>query len=1050
MSSQTYLYLYSEPTITFVTINGTFPVVARSNSNGVPSDSYNYFNDGLLSFQTENDTQQDVPSATITLTDEEDWASLLVPNDYVKIDMKYRSNAFSDEADQIISTCLYCGLISDIRKQTAADSNTREYIITVSGIAKIMSNITLTTFSELTSTLSSYQLLPDDAKTGIRFSQRTSANIIKQVLTKFITGTNDFVDYDFTDVNNTSYTTKQILNWSDSTIIENLDESFQNSTYNKFSNYNGTILQMVQDIAARPFNELYWTHEEGVATFHYRPTPFDQENWNQLARIQISTDDVLEEALDVTDQDQYSIFKLLSESTLGSETYSGGWSGHLAPLTNKELIRRYGYKTMEVETDYFNGNSSESSSVANSGSDSNQNLTSQAKSYASIVKSTCDSDGCSDLYPYAMAILQLELKSGASSTDPANAVKHGASSISTAKQSINYLVSELDGFNTKASDSGITDKLVAVQCYNFGGGFITYLVNQNAKSLSITYTINYSKKLAKANGNTSLKTSSYNTAVSNTYGKNYLYNDGGNFYYAYEAKQYLGTSVSSSSNTSSNSNSSNSSITEEQAQQSYPPYDSIEDVFAKAEGRTTNDVVTIPSKYGGSSTYDEIISYLTKYSDRSTFVSKATGLDGVITKSDAEQIYSQYHTSSFSGATNKMNRSRYLNIIAPQYTPTDSNISSEATYLSSYKKIKANPKKAAIELMEELDYAIGSKQAYEIIETWLNNNGSISSSEYSAILSKYPYNDTEDGVDPMNDGGTMNDVPYLFRMYTIKLFNWYADNSKYHSGNITINGTSGIEIGKRLIIWDSNDGVYWEYYIESVSHDYSVESGWKTIVGVTRGLPLTSEDDQRRFTYPYSFTGHYYPFRGGYFGENDLATAESLYSDSDSSSSSSTDDSDESSSGSDSFESGSSTGKAAYEKALTLTGKSSVWKASYQNTDPFSESGTIYGTCSQLVYWAYKHCGVTLGSDSSHTTWVISGLNNVTTIGSRGSNKSDVYNKIKEGDMIFFDTEGSDTHIAIAGRKNLVGFNSSGLKTFNLKSNSYWWGAFKGHVVRAK
>lgn len=971
--------------------------------------------------------------------------------------MLYKGNSFADEADRMINTCLYCGLISDIKKSTSAQSNSRTYIITVSGIAKIMQNINLSTFSELTSSLPNYQLLPDDEKTGIKFSQRTSANIIKQVLKRFITGNNDFINYKFTDIGNNKYKPSDVLKWSDDTIIENRDESFQNSSYNKFSNYNGSILAMIQDIASRPFNELYWTHEEGHSTLHYRPTPFDQTVWNELPRIQVDTDSYITDNLDVTDKQQYSIFKLLSTSTLGTETYSGGWSGHLAPLTNEELIRLYGYKVMEVSTDYFNGNSQEKSTTSNDSNLGNQNLSSKTKSYASLVKKACSTYNCSSIYPYAMAVLQLETSSGSSANDPANTSHHGSSATKNATDSINYLVSTLSKYDSSARSAGINDKLVAVQCYNYGSGFIDYLKSVGSKSLSITDSINYSKKLAKNNKNSKLVTVPYNTSVSNLYGKDYLYKNGGNFYYAYEAKQYIGSNVSSSSNTSSNSNAKNTTITEAQAKQSYPPYDSIQDVFALAEGKKGTNTITIPAKYGSSGTYDSIISLLSKNTSRNNFVTKATGLSSAISKNNADQIYSQYHSSNYSGASNKMSRSRYLNIIAPQYYPTNSNISSGSTYLKSYKKIKDSPKKAAIELIQELNYSIGSKQAYEIIEKFLSNKGKISESEYNAILSKYPYNDTEDGVDPMNDGGTVNSVPYLFYFYTKKLFNWYADNSKYHSGDISIYGTSGIEIGKRLLLYDGEDNAYWEYYIESVSHSYSISSGWITTIGVTRGLPLSSPDDQRRFTYPYSYTGHGYPFRGGYFGENDLATAESLYANSDSSSSSSDDSGDDTSGGSDSFSPGSSTANKAYNKAASLLNKDTTWRASFQNVDPWGENNkTIYGTCSQLVYFAYKYQGAYIGSDDSHVTWTMASSNKVKTIGSRGSNKNSVYNKIHEGDLIFFDPGGeADGHIGIAGKNGIVAFNGDetskgGVKKFSLKGNSYWWGCFSGHVCRLK
>lgn len=1041
----TYEYLYAQPTVTFYTVNGSYPVVARSSSHNVPSESYNYFNAGLLSFQTQNDQQQNKPTGTVILDDSEDWASLLVPNDYVRIDMQYRSNAFSDEADQIVNTTLFCGIISDIKKQFDGSSNTRSYIITLGGVAQILDNINLSTFSEITSNVPNYVLLPDDEKTGIRFDQRTSANIIKQILNRFVTGTNDFVAYNYQDQNSTNYSTQQIVNWSDDTIIENQDESFQNSAYNQFSNYNGSILQMIKDVSAPPFNEIYWTHEEGIATLHYRPTPFDQAPWNALERIQISTDDVISENLDVSSQDQYSIFKLLAQSEIANSTVTG-WGGYLAPLTNKELIRRYGYKTMEVRADYFNGNNEENSSnLTNSPASGNQNLSSQAQAYSSQVEKACNNDNCPDLYPYAMAIIQLELNSGASSTDPANAASHGGGNISNSTSSINYLVGKLKSYDDKASDDGIDDKLVDVQCYNFGSGFIDYLNSVGDKSMSLTASENYSKRIAKANGNSNLTTVGYNTAVSQSYGRNYLYKNGGNYYYAYEAKQYLGNTQSSSSNITSNSNASNTTVSEEQARQSYPPYDSIEDVFAVAQGDSVSSKATIPAKYGGVANYDQTINYLQKYSDRSAFIAHETSLG--ISSSNASQIYSQYHTSRYSGATNKMSRGRYLDIIAPNYLPTSSNISKDSQYLKSKASIKANPKKAAMELMQELNYTIGSKQAYEIIETWLNNGGHITESQYNSILSKYPYNETEDGVNPMSDEGSFNSVAYLFLMYTRKLYNWYADNSKFHNGDITINGTSGIEFGKRLVIYDSNDGVYWEYYIESVSHDFSIESGWTTVVGVTRGVPLNSLDDQRRFEKPYSFSAYApEPFTGGYFGEINLRDAiEAANADDDSSSSSGS----ANSGGSDDFSDGSSTANkiASYALSLATHGSSYTQNAYWRSKDLFTQSDPLRGDCSSFVYWCYKHAGVDISVGGNYTTSSFPSSSKLKTVYGSNSNKKVAYNHIHVGDIIYFYNGG---HVGIAYNHGVVAFNTStGITKFSIGSGT-WWNEFTGKVLRLR
>ena len=124
-------------------------------------------------------------------------------------------------------------------------------------------------------------------------------------------------------------------------------------------NYNGSILQMIKDVSSKPFNEMYWTHDRGVATFNYRPTPFDPENWKGLPIQEFGPNVITDINIGTNDQDQAAVYKLTPTQGLGNTQFDGGFNGNLAPLTNLELVHRYGYKLMQAQTDYFNGNDTE-------------------------------------------------------------------------------------------------------------------------------------------------------------------------------------------------------------------------------------------------------------------------------------------------------------------------------------------------------------------------------------------------------------------------------------------------------------------------------------------------------------------------------------------------------------------------------------------------------------------------------------------------------------------------------------------------------------------
>lgn len=141
--------------------------------------------------------------------------------------------------------------------------------------------------------------------------------------------------------------------------VFNPDESMMpNPT--KYLGWNGSILSMIQSLANKPFNELFWTHEEGKATLHYRQTPFEKQDWDTIDSVYINMDDVISLDVDSTDQEQYSIFKLISSTGLSGSPFENGY-----PLTDdrQELMARYGYKTLEVETEYFDNSASADSEV---------------------------------------------------------------------------------------------------------------------------------------------------------------------------------------------------------------------------------------------------------------------------------------------------------------------------------------------------------------------------------------------------------------------------------------------------------------------------------------------------------------------------------------------------------------------------------------------------------------------------------------------------------------------------------------------------------------
>ncbi|MBY7144027.1 C40 family peptidase [Virgibacillus sp. NKC19-3] len=90
--------------------------------------------------------------------------------------------------------------------------------------------------------------------------------------------------------------------------------------------------------------------------------------------------------------------------------------------------------------------------------------------------------------------------------------------------------------------------------------------------------------------------------------------------------------------------------------------------------------------------------------------------------------------------------------------------------------------------------------------------------------------------------------------------------------------------------------------------------------------------------------------------------------------------------------------------------------------------------CSGFVSWAFAQGGYSIPS----TTGALA-----------GTGKKVSYSEAQPGDLVFFDTAGSNTHVGIylGGDKFIGSQNSTGLAVADMNS-SYWSGAFNGHVRR--
>ena len=135
----------------------------------------------------------------------------------------------------------------------------------------------------------------------------------------------------------------------------------------------------------------------------------------------------------------------------------------------------------------------------------------------------------------------------------------------------------------------------------------------------------------------------------------------------------------------------------------------------------------------------------------------------------------------------------------------------------------------------------------------------------------------------------------------------------------------------------------------------------------------------------------------------------------------------------------SSSGNKVIEDAINA-GMKWIGKSPYfwggGRTDSDIKAGRF--DCSSFVHYCYKNAGITLGDKSNVTTWSLLALG-------KSVDKKDM----KRGDLIFFDTVGKDTHVALyLGDGKFMHDSSSKGVTISDLNDSYYKSTFNGHVRR--
>ena len=278
--------------------------------------------------------------------------------------------------------------------------------------------------------------------------------------------------------------------------------------------------------------------------------------------------------------------------------------------------------------------------------------------------------------------------------------------------------------------------------------------------------------------------------------------------------------------------------------------------------------------------------------------------------------------------------------------------------------------------------------------------------------------------------------------YTDRLFNWYCENVNFYAGDIRIIGNPAYRVGSRILYEDKERGTTWEFYVESVQHEFSFANGYTTIIGVTRGLP---DSGAKRFS---NLWGKSEEFKGGYLGESSL---EDLLAQAQTANATMGNTNGGTAGGSWGSGTGSGGSMGALATARQMTQRSSkyVFGGGRTGTNIFL-SNPIIGDCSSFIWWIFKLNGVELkGGSTGMNTDTIKTDPKLKLISARGSSKQAAQGMLQQGDIVYFDTYKQDGHIGIySGNGKFIGFQTKkGISEANM-ADGYYWNKFNGHVRR--
>lgn len=307
----------------------------------------NFMTESVISLTTKNAMEDDSSAFSFVLSGDMQWEKILNANDMVIMrvygNQAQMGNTLAEDIDD--NNVLIVGLVSEVRREADYNSNSVMYRITGQSLAKAFIQFELNAIRQVNIVMDEFGWLGLKENGGANYAGATVKENIQATINRFM----GYMKYSYLEQSNfTDYIKTRIIaelsSWEDE---EHLQDVLP------FTSFEGSLNQLLIDMTNKPFNEMFFdtyadTDGNEKAKLVVRRTPFEKDDWQKLPRHRITSHNVIKEQLGQADLDAYAIFNVVPGNLQEMDMMSNA-----KPVYNPELVKKYGYKLLEITNKYL-------------------------------------------------------------------------------------------------------------------------------------------------------------------------------------------------------------------------------------------------------------------------------------------------------------------------------------------------------------------------------------------------------------------------------------------------------------------------------------------------------------------------------------------------------------------------------------------------------------------------------------------------------------------------------------------------------------------------